>query len=261
MLIFCLTGCQKSAKPESDEFTWIKEGKEIIITGYNGDETEESSEVVVPSELEDYPVTGIGKAAFAGQKHITSIELPDSITSIAEDAFEKCKKLKYFVVSSGSYAESWAKENGYEVRYATLNEDPNDEPTPTITTSNEDQKNESLFPSVTGEPKPTLTSNDPSIFTYSIINDGVIITGLKAGAPNELVIPAKIEGYPVTEISESAFVGQKNITSVELPGSITSIAKSAFSGCSSLTSVSMTKATKISGRAFPSEVEITYIED
>ena len=62
-------------------------------------------------------VTKIGGGAFSECYSLTSIELPESVTEIGDDSFYGCSRLKSIVVSPGSYAESWAKTNGYQVKY------------------------------------------------------------------------------------------------------------------------------------------------
>lgn len=47
-----------------------------------------------------------------------------------------------------------------------------------------------------------------------------------------VVVPSKIDGSPVTEISVNAFHGCTQIETVEIPSSVTQIASNAFNGCS-----------------------------
>jgi len=49
-----------------------------------------------------------------------------------------------------------------------------------------------------------------------------------------VAIPATINGYPVTNIDDDAFLNQRGITSVTIPNSVTSIGVEAFASCSSL---------------------------
>ena len=86
--------------------------------------------------------------------------------------------------------------------------------------------------------------------TYTKTDGEVTITGLKSFATGELVIPATIEGIPVTSIGEYAFMGEKlkidtgdfkrvhRLTSITIPDSVTSIGKGAFFSCS-LTSITI----------------------
>ena len=59
-------------------------------------------------------VTDIYWHAFEGCSGLKSITIPSSVTNIIEGAFEGCRNLKTIYGTPGSYAETYAKENGYE---------------------------------------------------------------------------------------------------------------------------------------------------
>jgi len=54
-----------------------------------------------------------------------------------------------------------------------------------------------------------------------------------------LTIPSSANGYTVISLSYAAFKDCKNMTSIEVPNSVTTIGESAFEGCSSLSSVNL----------------------
>ncbi|MDO4481060.1 MAG: leucine-rich repeat domain-containing protein, partial [Erysipelotrichaceae bacterium] len=74
-------------------------------------------------------------------------------------------------------------------------------------------------------------------YSKSVINNEVAITGYK-GTGGNVVIPAEIEGIPVTTIGNYAFQST-NLTSVTIPGSVKNIGTSAFQNCSSLSNVTI----------------------
>ena len=76
-------------------------------------------------------------------------------------------------------------------------------------------------------------------YSYTIANGEVTIYSTPISLSGDVVVPERIEGYPVTKIQSYAFSSRKNITSVQLPSTITSIGSYAFQGCSSLVSVSI----------------------
>jgi len=66
-------------------FTYITNGTAITITGY----TALGGDVTIPSTINGYPVTTIGTNAFSGSI-LTSVTIPDSVTSIGGYAFSDC---------------------------------------------------------------------------------------------------------------------------------------------------------------------------
>ncbi|MBQ9115657.1 MAG: InlB B-repeat-containing protein, partial [Clostridia bacterium] len=54
------------------------DGKYYTVTGYEGEDTN----VLIPDLVDGIPVTSVAKAAFRGKLWVTSITVPDSVTSI-----------------------------------------------------------------------------------------------------------------------------------------------------------------------------------
>ena len=73
-----------------------------VLTKYKGP----GGDVVIPDG-----VTKIGDCAFFACQNLTNAYIPDSVTKIGESAFAFCKKLT-LCAPAGSYAETYAKENG-----------------------------------------------------------------------------------------------------------------------------------------------------
>lgn len=79
--------------------------------------------------------------------------------------------------------------------------------------------------------------------TYTIANDEVTITGY-TGAGGAVVIPAEIEGKPVSEVAGGAFAvalnaAAANITSVVVPDSVKTMGNGVFNGCTQLASITL----------------------
>lgn len=79
---------EKYPSPVGD-FIYASNGQEIRINAYTGSE----ANIVIPSEIDGLPVTQFQKGAFAGNKTIESVVLPDTITVIDEEVFKDCTGL------------------------------------------------------------------------------------------------------------------------------------------------------------------------
>jgi hypothetical protein len=72
-----------SISPASDfEYQLNKEGTGVIISEYIGT----GGSVVVPSEIEGFPVVSVVKLSGANPENITSIVLPDTVTKIGDES-------------------------------------------------------------------------------------------------------------------------------------------------------------------------------
>lgn len=71
-------------------FNYIISENKIIITKYTGNETD----VVIPKYIDGMTVSELGEKAFADNKFITSVEVPDSINEIKDGLFSGCYALK-----------------------------------------------------------------------------------------------------------------------------------------------------------------------
>ena len=166
-------------------------------------------------------VTSIGSFAFAGCQKLTDIILPDSVTKIGDNAIDS-SKLVIASVRLNSYAHTWCKANNVSVQVIDEN----------------------------GEPITFLWKKD---------GESITITGY-LGTDTDVVIPATIDGLPVTSIAKGAFSNCTKLTSITIPDSVTSISYVAFDRCTSLTHVNIpSSVTSISSDAFKGCTSLTGI--
>jgi len=93
MTALAVTACarqydsEKDFQIDRDRDANVKDG--VVITKYLGTK----KEVRIPPAIQNYPVTGIGREAFAENKNITSVTIPSSVTTIGSKAFWNCTSL------------------------------------------------------------------------------------------------------------------------------------------------------------------------
>ena len=72
---------------------------------------------------------------------------------------------------------------------------------------------------------------------YETAEGAVTITGFTEDLPDEVTVPAEIDGLPVTKIGTRAFRFNFTVTRIVLPDSVTEIGSEAFKECTKLKSV------------------------
>jgi hypothetical protein len=201
----------------------------VIIITYAGSKRD----VRIPPSIQDYPVTSIGENAFKF-KNITSITIPDSVTSIGNGTFSGCTSLTNVNIGNGvtSIGDS-AFYNCSKLTSITI---------PDSVTSIGEQ----AFRECTSLTSVTIPSSVTSIEASTFYG----CTSLAS-----ITIPNS-----VTSIGYRAFYGCTSLASITIPNSVTSIRNSAFSGCTSLTSVNIGNGvTSIGGFAFYNCSKLTSI--
>ena len=190
-------------------------------------------------------VTSIGEEAFYYCNSLTSIEIPNSVTSIGNFAFDGCSELTSIeipnsVSSIGNYAFS-------RCTYLTSIEIPN-----SVTSIGYGAfSNCSALETMSVEEGNSVYDSRENCNAIIKTETNTLVSGCKSS-----IIPNS-----VTSIGESAFYDCSGLTSIEIPNSVTSIGESAFYDCSDLTSIEIPNSvTSIGNSAFSNCSSLTSIE-
>ncbi len=213
-----------------DDLTWTLKNGTLTISG-NGDMYDYSwssapwynkSGSIVNVVIKD-GVTSIGTYAFIECSNLKSVSIPASVTSIGDGAFEECWSLDE-VHYSGT-TENWSA--------ITVGDDNGRLKLVDVVCSN----GTIIAPDYCGEDVTwTLENGVLTISGTGEMDNYYDGDGMPWYDDAETIVKIVIEDG-VTSIGESAFLGCKNLKSVELPSSIESINYGAFSGCSSLSEI------------------------
>lgn len=79
---------EDAANEQLFDFKFTPDNTAVIVTRYNGT----AADVTIPSRYQGKPVTAINNAAFPNSA-VTSVTIPDSVTSIPDAAFVNCSQL------------------------------------------------------------------------------------------------------------------------------------------------------------------------
>lgn len=74
-------------------------------------------------------------------------------------------------------------------------------------------------------------------YTYEVTNGTATITTVSTKIAGEVILPATLDGYPVTAVAAEAFRGCEGIRSLTIPAAIETLGEGAFYGCSQLQTV------------------------
>ena len=212
----------------------------ITITKYKG----VGGAVEIPRKINGLPVTSIGESAFWNCISLTSVTIPNSVTSIGDLAFMYCPLTKVTIPNS---VTSIGVEAFFGCQKLT---------------------NVSISKSVTNIMAPvfwecpnltaiTVDANNPS---YSSV-DGVLFNKNQTtlikhpeGRDGTYTIPTS-----VTDIGHDAFLSCTRLTNITIPTSVTNIGGGAFSQCN-LTNITIpASVVNIGGSAFQDCKRLTSV--
>ncbi len=216
-------------------------------------------------------VTTIGDSAFSDCSSLTSVTIPDSATEIGSSAFLSCTSLTSVTIPNG-VTELGANAFG---NCASLTQVAIPDSVTTIRNSafwgnfyltiyyaGTEEAWQSISMSTDDRdfltPKVSFLSFLQSDFIFDVAT-GTITDYI--GSEAEVVIPEEIYGVKVTGIGDYTFYGCTSLTSVTIPDSVTTIGWMAFEGCTSLTNVTIPDSvTTIQSEAFFNCTSLTEIK-
>ena len=238
--------CYKGVMPNNTQIEILDGTKYITAGAFRG--CTGLTSVTIPNT-----VTTIGGQAFQNCKGLTSVTIPESVTSIGSYAFEGCSG-SLTVNCSLSY--DGTIESFYGSSFNSL-----------IIGKNVTSIGISEFSTISGLESITVESEN-TIYDSRNNCNAIIKTStnyLISGCKNT-VIPNSVTG-----IAYEAFYGCTGLTSISVPNSVTSIQPGAFMNCTGLTSISLPNSvtsiqsgtfmncTSLASVTFPNSV--TSIED
>src|SRR6266446_3959723 len=197
----------------ADRLFWSSDGSTVDIQQYHGP----GGAVTVPATINvgsdsspvSLPVTRIESQAFANSS-VTSVTVPNSVTSIGQEAFYYCTLLTSFTIPNGiTSIEFRTFGNCSSLTTVTI---PN-----SVTTIGN-----SAFFNCANIPSVTIPNSVTSIGAYALQSCSSLAN---------VTIPNS-----VTSIGPVAFYNCTKLTSVTIPSSITRIGDTAFNTCYRLTS-------------------------
>ena len=219
--------------------------------------------IIIPSSIsyknETYSVTSIGARAFYRCSEVTSITIPNSVTSIGYYAFQGTSWLNNLpdgCVYAGSclyeYKGKMPENTHIDIKEGTTQICPH------------------AFEDCESLTSITIPNSVTSIGYYAFngcsgltsVTIGNSVTSIETSAFEGCSSLSSVTiGNSVTSIGENAFRNCSSLTSITIPNSVTSIGNHAFQSCSSLTSITIPEGvTKIGLETFKDCKSLKSIE-
>lgn len=246
--------------------------------------TDISGDVVIPSSMDGYPVTGICERAFDKCDQIVTLKIPASVTYIEEGAFEKCASLTKFIVAFRNKAFCTREGVLYSKDITRLICYPPAKSDTTFAVPDGVKKVDmAAFTYVSNLENITVADDveslgDQAFYQCTALKQITFGTGLKkigsetfahCSALTSIRIPNSVQsvgtaafmecsklsdvtiGSGLTTLSGTLFLNCAALKTVAIPNNVTAIVASTFSGCSALETITLPKNVKsIGGYAF-----------
>lgn len=224
-----------------DNFDYFMQENGNISIRYLGDE----ASVIVPSEIDGYTVSELGREAFIYKENLTDITIPDSITYIDSYAFIGSDNLKeiYYAGSEKQWKEATAYFEADTLKNITVH-------------YNYDGP---LFTSMISD----MMTNGIFNYRYSLEDSTAEIYKCNVYEPEEddtdVTVPSELDGHTVTAVGSWSFYNSA-VKSVTIPDTVISIGDDAFAICFYLENITIPgSVTSIGENAFESCIALKDI--
>ena len=182
----------------------------------------------IPATYQGKDVTSIGLGAFQGCHSLTSVTIPDSVTSIGSFAFAFLSNLEAVIFKGNAPTlEEGSLGGGYGVDALVY-----------VSSSATGFVGDNFYFWYGGL---RLSQGGLDDLSYKVEGLEIHITDCNPGASGTMTIPETIEGKPVTRLLFNSFSQCSNLRKVHIPDSVTTIEESTFDRCTSLTEVTIGK--------------------
>ena len=253
-----------------DNLTWTLDDEgTLTISGTGEVNSSPWNKSSVKTVIIQNGVASIG-SVFYYCTNLTNVNIPDSVTSISNYAFDDCSSLTSINVNDGnSYYSSldgnlYNKDKTCLIRYATGKKDTYFSIPSSVTSIGYYAFSGCASLTSISIPDSVTSIDDAAFFKFRSLTginipDSVTIIGEGAFSGCSSLTTVNIPNS-VTSIGNRVFSDCTDLTSVNIPDSVTYIGHNAFYGCSSLTSVNIPNSvTYIGERAFNACSSLTSI--
>lgn len=252
MMLLPLYALADAVEIDGIYYILIEKAKVAEVTSYPNIYDDYTGDIVIPEKVTyndvEYRVEVIGNNAFQNCSRLTSITIPNSVTSIGNHTFEGCSGLTSITIpNSVTSIGTWAFQDCTHLTSITI-------PNSVTSIGSSAFYRCSGLTSITIPNSMTSIGNQvfagcKSLTSITIPNSVTTICGgafSSCSGLTSITIPNS-----VTSIEWEAFLGCSSLSSITIPNSVTSIEQHAFRGCSSLTSITIPNSvTSIGNSAF-----------